>query len=177
MLTEDEFIDLYKNGYKRACSIFIRTGLPPDICDDVTQDMYTRLWEHRSWKTDSYTPLTFWYLGLRHALCKIVPKYKAGEVYILTNSDALEFIQDHYPDPHDITWQVQFESFLSQLPPELAADVIAKYEAANVKDAYELLDLFGFRDKTKTSDAYTIKMKRLRESPEVAAIIQDYFGR
>lgn len=177
MLTQEEFVELYQNGYKRACSIFIRTGLPPDLCDDVAQDMYTMLWEHRDWKTGSYTPLTFWYLGLRHALCKIVPKYKAGEVYELSNSEAIQFIQEHYPDPHDMTFQVQLESFLKQLPEELAADVIAKFEATNFKDAYEILDMFGYRDPTKTSDAYSIKMKRLRDSPEIRSIIKEYFGR
>jgi len=177
MLTEDEFIDLYKNGYARACSIFARTGLAPDLCDDVAQDMYLRMWENRAWKTDSYTPLTFWYLCLRHALTVILPKYKAGEQYIITNSDAFDYIKDHYPDLTDMTWQVQFESFLEQLPDALAADILAKYEATSFKDAYEFLVITGYKDTTKTSEAYTMKMSRLRDSPEIKAIMKEYFGR
>jgi DNA-directed RNA polymerase specialized sigma24 family protein len=177
MLTEDEFIDLYKKGYSRACSIFLRTGLPPDLCDDVAQDMYLRMWEYRHWKTDSYTPLTFWYLNLRHALCKIVPAYKAGETYIVTNSDALEFIKEHYPDPHDMTFQADMESLLSQLPEELATGLLAKMESGSLQDACDLLDHFGYRDKTRGIDAHRMKMKRLRESDEVKAIIKEYYGR
>lgn len=177
MLKEEEYIHLYKTGYARACSIFRKQGLEPDQCDDAAQDMYERMWRYRHQCTDTYTPLNFWYLNLRHAIVNIVPAYKRDGTYILTNSDALEFLQDHYPDPDDPELQLMLESFLETLPQELAQDILAKYNSVTQQDAYELLDSLGLRPKGKESKAYMMRIKRLKEDPDVLRMIQEFTGR
>lgn len=177
MLTEADFNDLYKNGYARACSIFRKQGLEPDQCDDVAQDMYERMWRYRHQCTETYKPLTFWFLNLRYAISNIVPAYKREGTYILTNSDALEFLQDHYPDPADPELQLMLESFLETLPEELAQDILAKYSSVTQQDAYELLDSLGLRPQGKESKAYMMRIKRLKEDPDIQRMIQEFTGR
>ena len=176
MLTDDEFIDLYKNGYKRACSIFVRTGLEPDLCDDVAQDMYERMWRYRHWKTDNYTPITFWFLNLKFCLLKVVPKYKAGE-FMAVNSEAVQYVVDHYPDPVDMTEQVDIDSLLNQLPSELAIALRVKLFDGDLSDQAEVSALYGNSTVVRNADAQRKKIKRLIDSPEVQSILREYFGR
>lgn len=177
MLTEADFNELYKNGFSRACSIFHRQGMSPEDCEDIANDMYERIWRYRHQCTETYTPLNFWYLNLRHAIVNIVPAYKRDGTYILTNSDALEFLQDHYPDPSDPELQLMLESFLETLPTELAQDILAKYNSVTQQDAYQLLDSLGLRTSGKESKAYMMRIKRLKEDPDVKRMINEFIGR
>ena len=177
MLTEDEFNELYEKGYARACSIFRRQGLEPDQCDDVAQDMYERMWRYRHHKTVDYSPLNYWFLCLRYALVHIVPAYKRDGVFILTNSDAFEFLIKHYPDPHNSEVEHMVEQFISTLPDELATDILAKYNSVTQQDAYELLDSLGLRNKSGSNKAYMMRIKRLKDDDEVKRMISEFMGR
>jgi len=106
-----------------------------------------------------------------------VPAYKRDGTYILTNSDALEFLQDHYPDPDDPELQLILESFLETLPQELAQDILAKYNSVTQQDAYQLLDSLGLRPSGKESKAYMMRIKRLKEDPDVKRMIDEFIGR
>lgn len=176
MLTQEEFDDLYKKGYARACSLFYRAGVPPDLCDDVAQDMYLRMWEYRHWKTDSYTPLTFWYLNLRYAYAKLVPFYKSWDGGAIQNQDTYEFIIQNYPDTKDPYFDVHLESLLKQLPEPLAAAILVQVNDGTLKDHFELLHLSGF-DPKRSMEGQWKKIQRLKDSDEVKEIFKEYFGR
>jgi DNA-directed RNA polymerase specialized sigma24 family protein len=175
MLTEEQYIDLYKNGYSRACSIFARKGASPETCDDVAQDMYERMWRRRADCTELYSPMNFWFLNLRYALYKILPMYQRDGVYIITNSDVIEYLKDVYPDPSSMEFDVILNDFLGTLPDELAQDILAKYNSISQADAYELLDSLGYR---KGSDkAYLMRIKRLKDDPDIQRMLNEFIGR
>lgn len=175
MLTEEQFVELYKKGYSRACSIFSRKGVSPETCDDIAQDMYERIWRRREDCTDMYTPINFWFLNLRYTLHRILPGYLREGILVITNSDMVEYLKDVYPDPTSMEFELVFTNFLSTLPDELAQDILAKYNSISQADAYELLDSLGYR---KGSDkAYLMRIKRLKDDPDIQRMLQDFVGK
>lgn len=171
-LTEEQFNRMYRDGYSRAASIFHRAGLNPADVDDCCQDMFERVWRYKHLMTDTYSPLTFYYLMLKYAILKIAPKYKTGQVYCITNSDVIDYLAEHYPDPVDMTEGVDLESLLKELPEEVAEVLQHKLDGATV-DELALLRFNKGYGSTKT-DAVQKRIRRLLNSPEVQSIIKLY---
>ena len=169
-MTEDEFTILFKKGRARACKIFRSMGCGPEDCDDLAQDMYEMLWRYRHRRNKNYTPLTLWYLTLRHVCSVYVPKYQRGESIPVEDVDNCEYIPDLTTQPES---EEQVTAFIRNLPQPLGFDVSCKlYGVTNRDDRHKLWLKLG-DGRFKSEITYRKAVQRLKKDDRVLEFIKD----
>lgn len=70
-LTADDFNRLYREHARRAQGFFLRmTGGDAALAEDLTQELFTRLWEHRDGFDARQGTFTTWMFSVAYNLCK-----------------------------------------------------------------------------------------------------------
>ncbi|MBR5964189.1 MAG: sigma-70 family RNA polymerase sigma factor [Bacteroidaceae bacterium] len=69
-LTAEKFDELYRTYGRRAQGFFLRmTGYDHSLAEDLTQELFTRIWEHRS-EYRSEDSFATWMYAIAYNLCK-----------------------------------------------------------------------------------------------------------
>lgn len=74
-MTEQEFTELYANGFARTVKVFLKFLDQPEA-EDWAQEVFTRLWERRdNWQKD-YSIVSFWHLQVRDVIFDLRKSFK-----------------------------------------------------------------------------------------------------
>ncbi|MBP5424463.1 MAG: sigma-70 family RNA polymerase sigma factor [Prevotella sp.] len=82
-LNADTFDELYRTYGRRAQGFFLRmTGYDRPLAEDLTQELFTRIWEHRSDYRPG-EPFETWMYSIAYNLCKNVYRHRTvAETYL-----------------------------------------------------------------------------------------------
>lgn len=82
-LTAEQFDSLYRHHGRRAQGFFLRmTGYDRPLAEDLTQELFTRIWEHRADYRDEQS-FTTWMYTIAYNLCKNVYRHRTvAETYL-----------------------------------------------------------------------------------------------
>ena len=69
-LTADDFNRLYREHARRAQGFFLRMTGDSALAEDLTQELFTRLWEHRSQFDAHRGDFLKWMFSVAYNLCK-----------------------------------------------------------------------------------------------------------
>jgi len=69
-LTADDFNRLYREHARRAQGFFLRMTGDSALAEDLTQELFTRLWEHRSRFDARQGTFSTWMFSVAYNLCK-----------------------------------------------------------------------------------------------------------
>ena len=93
-LTADDFNRLYREHARRAQGFFLRMTGDSMLAEDLTQELFTRLWEHRSRFDARQGEFTTWMFSVAYNLCKNEYRHRSVvETWDAAPSDA-ECTQD-----------------------------------------------------------------------------------
>lgn len=163
-LNADTFNVLYQKHAARAEGFFLRmTGYDRCLAQDLTQELFTRLWEHRK-SYDPDKPFTTWMFSAAYNLCK--NKYRHDEViarwreeYIQTHDDVCNQDSDNSEERMRIV-----NDAVQTLPAELREVMLLRYyEGLSIKETTEIL---GIPEGTVKSRAFTA-LNEIKNSIEI----------
>lgn len=77
-LTADDFNRLYREHARRVQGFFLRMTGDATAAEDLTQELFTRLWEHRDRFDDRQGTFATWMFSVAYNLCKNT--YRHGDV-------------------------------------------------------------------------------------------------
>lgn len=160
-LTADDFNRLYTAYARRAQGFFLRmTGYDQALAEDLTQELFTRLWEHRD-AYDPAHPFATWMFSVAYNLCKNA--YRHQEVVEKALDGPWHPSADYAAE--DITFErqqlkEQLAAAVRRLPDEQREVFLLRYEEElSIADVARIL---GIPEGTvKSRAAYALK--RLRE--------------
>lgn len=69
-LTADDFNRLYREHARRVQGFFLRMTGDAALAEDLTQELFTRLWESRDSFDEQQGTFTTWMYGVAYNLCK-----------------------------------------------------------------------------------------------------------
>ena len=93
-LTADDFNRLYREHARRAQGFFLRMTGDSALAEDLTQELFTRLWEHRSQFDAHRGDFLTWMFSVAYNLCKNEYRHRSVvETWDSVNSDT-ECAQD-----------------------------------------------------------------------------------
>lgn len=94
-LTAEQFDSLYRHHGRRAQGFFLRmTGYDRSLAEDLTQELFTRIWEHRDDYRDEQS-FTTWMYTIAYNLCKNVYRHRTvAETYL---QDAQSTVAEEAP--------------------------------------------------------------------------------
>ena len=93
-LTADDFNRLYREHARRAQGFFLRMTGDSVLAEDLTQELFTRLWEHRSQFDAHRGDFLTWMFSVAYNLCKNEYRHRSVvETWDSVNSDT-ECAQD-----------------------------------------------------------------------------------
>ena len=165
---EEQYTQLYKNGFQRTCSIFHKLGFSPEDSQDLAQEVYLELWRDAKARSRAQNLLNLWFLkvGL------ILQRAKQGRYS--SPMDVLISVRNIEEHPHlggstaplDQSEEVVFDDFLRGLPVPVAREVAG------------LLEGMTYAERRQVSKLHPTSYVKLREQlmtdPNIQAYIQKF---
>ncbi len=93
-LTADDFNRLYREHARRAQGFFLRMTGDSMLAEDLTQELFTRLWEHRSRFDARQGEFTTWMFSVAYNLCKNEYRHRSVAGMWDAAPAATEYAQD-----------------------------------------------------------------------------------
>ncbi|MBR3022223.1 MAG: RNA polymerase sigma factor [Bacteroidaceae bacterium] len=93
-LTADDFNRLYREHARRAQGFFLRMTGDSMLAEDLTQELFTRLWEHRSRFDARQGEFTTWMFSVAYNLCKNEYRHRSVARTWDAAPTATEYVQD-----------------------------------------------------------------------------------
>ena len=159
-LNAEDFNRLYTAYARRAQGFFLRmTGYDPALAEDLTQELFTRLWEHRD-SFDPALPFATWMFSIAYNLCK--NEYRHREVIDRvydrrSNASDDRAEEDHAYERRQL--KEQLSAAIRQLPDGQREVFLLRYEEElPIADVARIL---GIPEGTvKSRAAYALKQLR-----------------